>query len=52
MAVALARGGSPEEALRLGVACGAANAAAPETGVVRREDVEALLPRVAASALE
>ena len=52
MAVALARGGSAEEALRLGVACGAANAATPETGVVRREDAEALLPRVATTALE
>jgi 1-phosphofructokinase family hexose kinase len=51
MAVGLARGASAEEALRLGVACGAANAATPETGVVRREDVEALLPRVTVSPL-
>jgi fructose-1-phosphate kinase PfkB-like protein len=49
MTVALARGASAEDALRLGVACGAANAATPETGVVRREDVEALLPRVTVS---
>ena len=46
MAVGLSRGASAEEALRLGVACGAANAASPETGLVRREDVESLLPRV------
>jgi 1-phosphofructokinase family hexose kinase len=52
MAVGLARGASAEEALRLGVACGAANAATPETGVVRREDVEALLPRVTAATVE
>jgi len=51
MAVGLARGASAEEALRLGVACGAANAATPETGVVRRDDVEALLPRVTVSPL-
>lgn len=51
MAVALARGASAEEALRLGVACGAANAATAEIGVVRREEVEALLPRVATTAL-
>jgi 1-phosphofructokinase family hexose kinase len=52
MAVGLARGASAEEALRLGVACGAANAATPETGVVRREDVEALLPRVTSATVE
>jgi 1-phosphofructokinase family hexose kinase len=51
MAVGLARGASVEEALRLGVACGGANAKTPETGVVRREDVEALLPRVTLSSL-
>jgi tagatose 6-phosphate kinase len=51
LVVGLARGASAEEALRLGVACGAANAATPETGVVRREDVEALLPRVATAEL-
>jgi len=32
--------------LRLGVACGAANTMTAETGWVRREDVDALLPRV------
>jgi len=51
LAVGLARGASADEALRLGVACGAANAATPETGFVRREDVEALLPRVTATAI-
>jgi tagatose 6-phosphate kinase len=34
------------EALRLGVACGAANAMHEETGYVRRADVDALLPQV------
>jgi fructose-1-phosphate kinase PfkB-like protein len=38
--------------LRLGVACGAANTLRPETGWVRREDVEALRPRVASIGLE
>jgi len=52
MAVELARGGSAEEALRLGVACGAANALTADTGVVRREDVEALLPRVTTAEVE
>ena len=46
MAVALARGQQWEDALRLGVACGAANTLSAETGWVRREDVDALLPRV------
>src|SRR5207249_3363651 len=40
------------EALRLGVACGAANALTAETGVVRREDVEALLSRVTTAEVE
>ena len=52
MAVALARGASAEEALRLGVACGAANALTAETGVVRREDMEALLSRVTTAEVE
>jgi fructose-1-phosphate kinase PfkB-like protein len=51
VAVGLARKSSADEALRLGVACGAANAMTPETGVVRREDVEALLPRVTVRSL-
>jgi len=52
MAVALARSAAAEDALRLGVACGAANAMTAETGVVRREDVEALLPRVTITPLQ
>lgn len=46
MAVALERGLPHGEALRLGVACGAANAMHEETGYVRRTDVDALLPKV------
>lgn len=45
-AVALTRGESIESALRLGVACGAANAATTETGYMQRAAVEALLPQV------
>ena len=46
LAVALARGMDPASALRLGVACGSANALSPETGWVQRADIDALLPRV------
>lgn len=46
MAVALARGGDANDALQLGVACGAANALSSEAGLIRRADVEALLPTV------
>jgi 1-phosphofructokinase family hexose kinase len=46
VAVALARQQSMEEALRLGVACGAANAMSRETGRFERADVERLLPQV------
>jgi tagatose 6-phosphate kinase len=46
VAVALARGLPFEEVLRLGVACGAANAVGPETGRIDKAAVEALLPRV------
>jgi tagatose 6-phosphate kinase len=46
LAVACRRGLPLDEALRLGVACGAANAMHEETGYVRRADVDALLPRV------
>ena len=46
MAVGLKRDLSHEETLRLGVACGAANAMHEETGYVRRADVDALLPQV------
>ena len=46
VAVGLGRGMELEEVLRLGVACGTANAMRPETGWVRRADIDALLPRV------
>ncbi|MEW9623824.1 1-phosphofructokinase family hexose kinase [Rhodanobacter geophilus] len=46
MAVALRRGEPLREALRLAVACGAANAMDVETGYVRPDQVEALLGRV------
>jgi tagatose 6-phosphate kinase len=46
VAVALARGQALEDVLRLGVACGAANAMSRETGRFDRADVEKLLPRV------
>ena len=46
VAVALARGQSLPDMLRLGVACGAANAMSRETGRFDRADVEELLPRV------
>ena len=49
MAASLARGDGMEDALRLGVACGAANTLSAETGWVRREDVEALRPRVSSA---
>jgi 1-phosphofructokinase family hexose kinase len=52
LAVGLARGMGFDDVLRLGVACGAANTLSPETGWVRREDVEALRPRVASIGLE
>ena len=46
MAVAIRRGKSLCEALRLAVACGAANAMDVETGYVRPDQVEALLGQV------
>jgi 1-phosphofructokinase family hexose kinase len=46
IAVALARGRDADEALRLGVACGAANALTAEAGVIRRSNVDALLPTI------
>jgi tagatose 6-phosphate kinase len=46
IAVGFARGLPLDEVLRLGVACGAANAMHPETGRFDRERVEALRPRV------
>lgn len=52
LAVALRRGETLDMALRLGVACGAANAMDEETGYVRRECVEALLEQVRMSPLD
>lgn len=52
VAVGLARGLAPEEVLRLGVACGTANALSAEHGYVKRADVEAMLPLVRASWIE
>jgi 1-phosphofructokinase family hexose kinase len=46
MAVGLRRGLALRDVLRLGVACGTANAVTAETGILRREDVEVLLPGV------
>jgi 1-phosphofructokinase family hexose kinase len=46
MTVGMTRNMQLEEALRLGVACGAANAQGQETGFVERRAVEALLSRV------
>lgn len=51
IAVALARDDDATAALRLGVACGAANAAGRETGHADPVQVQALLPRVAISRL-
>lgn len=46
MAVAIQRRLSLDEALRLAVACGVANAESEETGFAKRSNVEALLPDV------
>jgi tagatose 6-phosphate kinase len=46
LAVGLSRGLNPEEALRVAVACGAAKVVTPESGFLRRADVDALLPRI------
>lgn len=46
VALALTRGEDPVDALRLGVAAGAANALTETAGMCRREDVSALLGRV------
>jgi 1-phosphofructokinase family hexose kinase len=51
VAVGLDRGLELDEVLRLGVACGAANTVSPETGWVRRADVDALRPRVRTTVL-
>lgn len=52
LAVALKRREPLDVALRLGVACGAANAMDEETGYVRRECVDALLDQVCVRRLE
>jgi 1-phosphofructokinase family hexose kinase len=49
VAAGLVRGQPMDEVLRLGVACGAANTMSAETGWVRREDVDALRPRVSSA---
>lgn len=46
VAAALARAGELVDALRLGVAAGTAKVLSPETGVVRRSDIDAVLPAV------
>jgi len=51
VAVGLVRGLDLDEVLRLGVACGAANTVSAETGWVRRQDVDALRPRVRSAAI-
>ena len=52
VAVELRRSGELGRALRLGVACGAANALHEETGYVERAQVEALLPQVKLARLD
>jgi 1-phosphofructokinase family hexose kinase len=52
VAVGLARGLALDALLRLGVACGTANAMSPETGYLRREHVDEVLPQVRTSWLE
>jgi 1-phosphofructokinase family hexose kinase len=54
VAVALVRGGGGDgggqempDSVRLGVACGAANAMTDRAGILRKEDVDDLLPRIA-----
>ena len=49
---ALARGLEPDEALRLSMACGAANAVLGEVGSVRVEDVDAIGRQVVVTAIE
>jgi 1-phosphofructokinase family hexose kinase len=46
VAVALTRGDALDEMLRLGVACGSANAVVGDRGWLQRADVERALPRV------
>jgi len=49
---ALAQGKKPEDALRLSMACGAANALLGEVGSVRMEDVQAIANRIEIKTLE
>jgi len=49
IAVGLVRGLALDEVLRLGVACGTANTMSAEHGYVKREHVDAVLPRVRTS---
>lgn len=51
LAHALARGDGAAQALRLGVACGAANAVSDDTGHISAAAVAALLPRVSTHGL-
>ena len=46
LAVGLARKLAPEDVLRLGAACGSAKVLTEETGMLRREDVDRLLPDI------
>jgi 1-phosphofructokinase family hexose kinase len=46
VAVGLARGHGMDDVLRLGVACGTAKVLSPEIGIIRRADVEVVLPQV------
>lgn len=52
IAVGLARGLAVDEVLRLAVACGTANTMSAEQGYVKREHVDAVLPRVRVTWLE
>lgn len=52
VASARADGATPADALALGVACGTATAMTPGTDLCRREDVDALRPRVRVTALD
>jgi 1-phosphofructokinase family hexose kinase len=51
LAVGFSRGLAFEEVVRLGAACGTANTLTEEIGLLRREDVDALLPQVRVSEL-
>jgi 1-phosphofructokinase family hexose kinase len=51
IAAAIARGDDIFDAIRLGVAAGTAKVLSPDTGAVRRTDIDALLPTVRVSRL-